>query len=143
MPLKPLDLRLTRVEARRAAADAESDTGGARQRQLWRAEAAIGAMIRGALAQRGVDPAGVTRLALADDAAAALAEIPDTPELRCADAAAAPPVGARDRAIAEGLAAKITAMTRAASAAPPPDFANASFAELFAWSLAAPSQTGA
>jgi len=78
----------------------------------------------------GVDAAGATRLCLADEAAAALAALPETPELQRADA------DAHDRARTDAFKPKILALTRGLAGAPPPDFANASFAELFAWSLA-------
>jgi hypothetical protein len=45
----------------------------------------MGAVIRDALARAGVDAAGATRLCLADEAAASLAALPDTAELRRAD----------------------------------------------------------
>jgi hypothetical protein len=133
---RPLDTRLARVEDRRAAAATETSVGAARQRRLLRAEAAIGSLVHEALARRGVDPAAVARLKLADDAAAALAALSDTPELARADREALPPVTARERASADVFAAKIIGMTRGFAAAPPPDFASASLAEFFAWSLA-------
>ena len=133
---RPLDTRLSRVEGRRAAAAAEGSAGAARQRRLLRAEAAIGRLIREALARRGIDPATVARLKLADDAAAALAALCDTPELARADREALPPATARERDSADVFTAKIVGMTRSFAAAPPPDFATMSLAELFAWSLA-------
>lgn len=133
---RPLDARLGRVEERRQAAGAANNAAAARQRRLWRAEAAIGGVIREALAASGVDPASVACLALADQAQAALAAIPDTADLERADREVLPPVPMPDRAGADAFVAKIAAMARAAAGAPPPDFARASFAELFAWSLA-------
>jgi hypothetical protein len=79
---RPLDTRLDRVEGQRTAAAAEH--GAPAIRPALRAEAAMGAVIRSALARAGVDVASAPRLA----------------------------------------------------GGQPPDFANASFAELFAWSLA-------
>jgi hypothetical protein len=137
MSQRMLDTRIDRVEGRRGSAASKKEADAIRRRRLWRAEVAIGAVIREALARNGVDPAGVARLALADEAAAALAEIPDTPELRSTDQTATPPLKAQERVGAGGFAAKIAAMTRAAAEAPPPDLKNASFAELFAWSLVA------
>ena len=67
--------------------------------------------------------------------AAALVALSDTPEMQRADS---------DGPAAEGCAAgdafntKILALARGFAEAPPPDFAKASFAELFAWSLAQP-----
>jgi hypothetical protein len=133
--MRPLDARLGRVEGRRAAANAETSSGEARQRRLWRTKAAIGSLIREVLECRGIDPAGIPRLALADEATAALAAIPDLPELQRADRETLPPAQGQGRAHADAFNAKITAMTQAAAAALP-DLANASFAQLFAWALA-------
>jgi hypothetical protein len=96
----------------------------------------MGAVIRSALARAGVDAAGATRLCLADEAAAALAALPETPELRRADADDAAAADAHDRARTDAFKPKILALTRGLAGAPPPDLANASFAVLFAWSLA-------
>jgi hypothetical protein len=41
----------------------------------------------------------------------------------------------------DAFASEIQAMTRGFAHGKPPDFANASFAELFAWSLAQPAGT--
>jgi hypothetical protein len=130
-----LKTRLDEVEGRRVAAADEQDAAALRRRRLWRAEAAIGAVIREALALAGVDAAGAARLALADEAAAALAALPDTPGLQRADGAALS-ASSDDRARAAAFAPKILAMTTRYAGAPPPDLADASFAELFAWSLA-------
>jgi hypothetical protein len=45
---------------------------------------------------------------------------------------------ARDRAPGDAFTPKILALARGFAGAPPPDLANASFAELFVWSLAQP-----
>ena len=71
---RPLDTRIDRVEGRRMAADAEP--GSAAIRPTLRAEAAMGAVIRSALARAGVDAAGATRLCFADEAAAPPVAIP-------------------------------------------------------------------
>ena len=60
---RPLDTRIDRVEGRRMAADA--DQGSAAIRPTLRAEAAMGAVIRNALARAGVDAAGATCLCFA------------------------------------------------------------------------------
>jgi hypothetical protein len=133
---RPLDTRLGRVEGRRRAATAEHGAGSVRGRRRLRAEAAIGEVIREALAHAGIDPTNAARLCLADDAAAALAAIPDTPALRHADANDTPPASPHGRARAHAFAPKILAMSKRFAGGPPPDFANASLAELFAWSLA-------
>ena len=133
---RPLDTRLDRVEGRRIAAASEQDSAAMRRRCIWRAEVAMGAVIRSALARAGVDAAGATRLCLADEAAAALAALPETPELQRAGGDDAAAADAHDRARTGAFKPKILALTRGLAGAPPPDFANASFAELFAWSLA-------
>jgi hypothetical protein len=99
----------------------------------------MGEVIRSALARAGVDPAQATSLGLADDAEAALLALSDTPELQHSDrdsAAAAAVV--QDRTLGDVFERKIMAMVQGFAGAPPPDFANASFAELFAWALAQP-----
>ena len=80
-----------------------------------------------------------TRLCVAAEAAAALVAIPDTPELQRADGNGAAAANAHDRARADAFAPKILAQARGFAGGQPPDFANASFAELFAWSLAQPA----
>jgi hypothetical protein len=69
----------------------------------------------------------------------ALIALSDTPELERADCNS-PGVGeARDRAAADdGFNTKILALAWGFAGAPPPDFAKASFAELYAWALAQP-----
>ena len=134
---RPLENRLGQVEGHRSAAADKQSAAAARERRLLRAKAALGEIVRAALAQAGVDAAGATRLALADDAAATLAAIPDTARLLHADADdAAVPANPNDRARADDFAPKIIAMTRRFADGMPLDFANASFAELLAWSLA-------
>ena len=133
---RPLDTRLDRAEERRTAGGAEQSSAAIRRRHVWRAAAAMGTVIRSALARAGVDAAGATRLCLADEAAAALAALPETPELQRAGADDAAAADAHDRARTDAFKPKILAATRGLAGAPPPDFANASFAELFAWSLA-------
>ena len=136
---RPLDTRLDRVEARKMAAAADRGSDAIRRRRIWRAEAAMGAVIRRALARAGVDAVRATRLCLADEAAAALGVLPDTPELQRADDSDAEAVNAHDRARADAFTPKILEMTSRFAEGKPPDFANASFAELFAWSLTQPA----
>jgi hypothetical protein len=99
----------------------------------------MGAVVRSALARAGVDAAGATRLCFADEAAAPLVATPDTAELQREDANGAPLANADDRAGADDFESKILAMARRFAGGQMPDFANASFAELFAWSLAQPA----
>jgi hypothetical protein len=97
----------------------------------------MGTVIRSALARAGVDAVQATRLCLADEAAAALVALSDTPESERADGS--PAVGeAQGRAPADDFSPKILALARGFADAPPPDFAKASFAELYAWSLTQP-----
>ena len=130
---RSLDVRLDRTEERRTAAAAERSSTAIHQLGLWRAEAAIGEVIRNALARAGVDAAKATRLSLADEAAAAILALTDTPELKRDDSnGLAPDAHSHGRAAFED---KIRAMAEGFANAPPLDLANASFAELFAWSL--------
>jgi hypothetical protein len=131
----PLDTRLDRVEGRRTAGAVEHSSAAIRCRHIWRAEAAIGTVIRNALARVGVDAAQATRLCLADEAAVALAAFSDTPELQHADGDSPAAGEGRDRARGDAFKAKILALARGFTGGPPPDVARASFAELFAWSL--------
>ena len=96
----------------------------------------MGAVIRNALARAGIDAAQATRLCLADEAAAALAALPDTPELQCAESNGWAVAEAQPRAREDAFTPKILALAEGFAGAPPPNFADASFAELFAWSLA-------
>jgi hypothetical protein len=100
--------------------------------------AAMGAVIRSALARAGVDAADATRLAFADEAAAPPPVIPDKAELQREDANGIPLANADDRSRPDDFESKILAMARRYAGGQPLDFANASFAELFAWSLARP-----
>ena len=136
---RPLDTRLDRVEGKRMTAAAERGSDAIHRRRVWRAEAVMGAVIRSALARAGVDAAEVTRLCVADEAAASLVAIPDTPELQGADGNGTAAANTNDQAPVDALAPKILAQARGFAGGQPPDFAKASFAELFAWSLAQPA----
>jgi hypothetical protein len=135
---RPLDTRLDREEGRRTAGAAGQRSATIRQRRIWRAEASIGAVIRIALANAGVDAAQATRLCLAEEAAAALGALTDTPESQRADGNSPAPAVAQERARGDAFKPKILALAQGFAGAPPPDFTKASFAELFAWSLAQP-----
>ena len=128
--LKP---RLDQVEDRRTAAAGEADAAAGRR--LLRAKTAIGEVVREALAVAGADVGAVGSLAVAADAHAALAAIPDTRALRDADLAAMPPLGTDQLRQADAFMAKITTMAKRFADGQPLDLAHASFAELFAWSL--------
>ena len=150
---RPLETRLGQVEGHRGAVTIEDGAAGIRERRRLRAEAALGEIIRKALVRAGADAAAAPRLALADDAAAALAAIPDTARLRQADAGdPAASANGYDRARADMFAPKLIAMIHRFAGGARLDFADASFAELLAWSLAqnagespsaAPGRTGA
>ena len=129
---RPLDTRLDRVEGQRIAAAAEP--GAAAIRPALR----MGAVIRSALARAGVDAAEATRLAFAEEGAAPPAAIPDTAESQREDANGIPLANADDGPRPDDFESKILAMARRFAGGQPLDFANASFAELFAWSLARP-----
>jgi hypothetical protein len=133
-----LDTRLDREEGRRTAGAAEQSSAALRRRHTWRAEAAIGTVIRSALARAGIVAAQATRLCLADEAAAALVALAETPELEHVDGDSPTAAKAHDRGGTDRFNTKILALARGFADAPPPDFAKASFAELFAWSLAQP-----
>jgi hypothetical protein len=139
----PLDNRLGRVEGRRTAAGAEHDLAAVRP--TAQVSAAMAAVIRNALARAGVDAAGATRLCFADEAATPLAASPDAAEVPCEDAKGSPPLANVDDSRrddspgADDFESKILAMVRRFAGGQRPDFANSSFAELFAWSLAQPA----
>jgi enoyl-CoA hydratase/carnithine racemase len=99
----------------------------------------MGTVIRSALTRAGIDAAQATRLCLADEAAAALAALSDAPELERADGS---PAGdeAQGRAPADDFSPKILALARGFVDGPPPDFAKASFAELYAWPAQPPAE---
>ena len=100
----------------------------------------MGAVILNALAGAGCDPAQATRLCLADQAAEALIALPDTPKLQHADINGLAAPEAQNQEQGDAFADKILSLARGFAGAPPPDFANASFAELFAWSIAQPTK---
>jgi hypothetical protein len=132
---RPLDTRLDQEEVRRTAGATERGAAAIRRGHIWRATAAMDTFIRSALARAGIDAAQATRLSLADEAAAALIALSDRPELERADGS---PAGgeAQGRAPADDFGPKILALAPGFADGPPPDFAKASFAELYAWSLA-------
>jgi len=63
----------------------QADRAAADHRNALRARAAIGAVVRWSLAQRGIDPTRAVMLCVADQAASELAAMGDTQELRKAD----------------------------------------------------------
>jgi hypothetical protein len=133
-----LDIRLDRVGGRRTAAAAEEGSAARRPRHIWRAEAAMGTIICRHWCAPAFDAAQASRLCLAGEAAAALVALSDTPELQRADDDSAAAAGAQDCAREDALSPIILALARGFADTPAPDFTKASFAELYAWSLAPP-----
>lgn len=116
------DTRLDRLIDDAASEDVAKNLDHCTQRAWGK----VCAIIREELARSGVEPARV--------AALALREAGDTPELVGADEEFVPP--GSDSA-ADTFAAKIRdSVRRHQEDCSAPDFANASLAELFAWSLA-------
>jgi hypothetical protein len=100
----------------------------------------MAAVIRNALARAGVDAAGATRLAFADEPAAPFPAIPETVGLRREEANGAPLANADDiprdySPYVDDFESKILAMAGRFADGQRPDFANCSFA----WSLAQPA----
>ena len=91
---------------------AAGEPGSAAVRPTLRAEAAMGAVIRSALARAGVDAAAATRLAFAEEAAAPPAAIPDTAESQREDANGRPLANADDSPRADDFESKILVMAR-------------------------------
>jgi hypothetical protein len=128
---RPRDRRLARLGAR--VVDAEM--AEIHHRSGLRATATIGAAVRCALAAEGIDPAIATRLREADAAEAALAAIPDTPELQRADSdhEASGPAGGGDAL--DDFAAETRRLAKHYEANSEIDLATAPLADLFAWCL--------
>src|SRR5260370_28514085 len=119
---RPLDTRLDREEGRRTTGAAEQASAAIRRRHVWRAAAAMGTVIRSALARAGVNAAQATRLCLADEAAVALAALTGAPELQRADGNSPAPAEAEERARGDAFKPKILALAQRFAAAPPPHF---------------------
>lgn len=124
-----LDTRLARL----AKTEAPSDLPAARHHSLLRARVAVCALLRERSTPPDADRALAGALQLGDAAAAELADIPDTPELRQTDAA----LLARDHAGAEEtFETQLWHLVRERLAGRELDPANASPAELLAARLA-------
>jgi hypothetical protein len=128
------DARLARLGAR--AFDAEMAEIG--RRCGLRAMATIGAAVRCGLAAAGIDPALATRLREADAADAALAAIPDMPELhqRDPDYDAREPAGGGGGDALDEFAAGTRRLAKHYKAGCEIDLATAPLADLFAWCVA-------
>jgi len=122
----------------------QADRAAADYRNALRARAAIGAVVRWSLAQRGIDPTRAVMLCVADEAASELAAMGDTQELRKADQEipehgdAAPPD--EDDWLDDGTRRLIERYR--SGQLREPDLAQASLAELFAWCIASPASAG-
>src|SRR5260370_30400092 len=126
--------RLHRALTRGSRADrAEAEHGGA-----LRARTAIGEAVRWYLAQMGIDPARAVMLRVADEAAAELAAMCDTQELREADREASEhddDAPQDDDAWLDEATRRLVERYRS-GVLPEPDPARATLAELFAWCIA-------
>jgi len=121
------------------------DRAAAEHRGALRARAAIGEAVRWSLAQLGIDPARAVMLRVADDAAAELAAMCNTQELRRADRQAPQHDGAAlpdDDGWLDRDTSRLIARYRTGEL-PDPDPARASLAELFAWCIARHDGVGA
>jgi len=121
------------------------DREAAEHRAALRALAAIGEVVRWSLAQLGIDPARAVMLRVADDAAAELAAMCDTQELRLADRRASQHDGdvpPDDDAWLDEPTRRLVERYRG-GVLPEPDLAQASLAELFAWCIERHDGTGA
>jgi hypothetical protein len=124
------DARIARLGARLNDAAA----GEIHDRCRLRAIAVIGAAVRCALAGAGVDPARAVRLREAEIAEAALAALPDTPELVQADSAAA--ASPTDPDALDNFLAETLRLARRYETDCEIDLAAAPLADLFAWCIA-------
>jgi hypothetical protein len=124
------EAQLARLAARATVADDAAAWHGA----ALRARVKVGAALRQALEQSGIDPATVAMLRICDEAARELAETPDRPEQH----PAAPPIAGdrRHDLSAAPLEARIDRLVRRYRDRPGIDLAQASLAEALAWSLA-------
>jgi hypothetical protein len=130
-----LDTRLARM----AKTEAPRDLVDARHRSMLRARAAVCSLLREQPTPSDADRALVGALQLGDAAAAELADIPDTPELRKTDAV----LLARDHAGAEeAFETQLWHLVRQCVAGRELDPANAAPAELLAAHLAETANGG-
>lgn len=135
--MRRLSRLIERVEEKHAAAVIRDEAEAVRHRGLLRARVKVGAIIRARLESCRLDPACATQLRLIDEAEAALSAVPDTSELQQMDAESeALLFPQRDvQAAVEALSAKMAAMAGRCSRTENPEFASASLAELFLWSI--------
>jgi hypothetical protein len=129
---RPIDRRLDRVEDARTAATRRSVEEVDTRLATARAKVAIGAVVRRALLRAGVDPTRAPRLSLADEAAALLAAAGETPS---EPDETAPLLLFDPTRPPTPFETRILALAECFTDGSQPDFAAASFAELFAWSL--------
>jgi len=129
------EVRLGRL----AAPARHAEISAAHHRSALRARAAIGAAVRDCLMHAGIDPARAVMLLVADEAAAELAAIPDTPELERADAAVTAGAADSDPDAVSRFQANMHDLVRRYREGDEFDPARASLAELHAWCLTAAS----
>ena len=127
------EVRLGRLAAR----GRHAELSAAHYRCALRARATIGAVVRDCLMHAGIDPARAVMLLVADEAAAELAAIPDTPELEREDAAVTAGAADNDPDGDSRFLAKMHDLVRRYREGDECDPARASLAELHAWCLAA------
>lgn len=123
-----------RIGARRA------DLEPARRREELRLTVEMCGEIRDRLSSFGIDPAGVGCLAEGDAAAAELAAVPDTPELKAADAELLAEVdGAEtfdgDDSSAEVLVAEVDRLLKRWNDSGGPDLARDSLTVVYLWCI--------
>jgi len=124
--------RLARVAAVAARADA-AEIG---ERHRLRAIATIAGAVRVALEALGIDPACAARLGEAATAEAALAALPDPPELRQTDDDAAADAGDADPGALDAFHAETERLAGRYASDCTIDLATAPLADLFAWCIA-------
>lgn len=139
-----IDDRLARAEAEKAAKAKATAQPGAERRSGLRAKAAMAGVIREALLRAGGDATTCRALRMAEEAAAELAAIPDTPALRRADRRLL--AGDADEtsiAAIDAFDAKMSDLVSRYRSGrfDTPDFASESMATVFAWSVAMLSDT--
>jgi hypothetical protein len=126
-------MRLARLEAGREQAGAE----GRRRRAGLRATARVCAMVREAVQSVGIDPLEILALHQADQAAAELAALGDSPKLKRADEAVDKAEASRGQGDPrDGLATELSRVAQRCTDNSAPDPVTSSLAEWFAWALA-------
>jgi hypothetical protein len=138
--MRSLEKRVAKLEGAGASVGwAEEEA--ARNRRLLRARVTLCSEVREGLESMGIDPELAVMLRIGKEAAAELAGIPDTPELKAADAAIRR-CGHASGGNGSRLREKLLVMAERYRDGHRPDFANASAFELFAFVLANTIEAG-